>query len=72
MPDDLYTWQRINPLTLEQMQGSQSAGIVARLEDLMRHCREDRHQVQYQDLVEVRYGDGGGRTQPVEVQHVPV
>jgi hypothetical protein len=35
--------------------GSQSAGIVQRLDELMRRVRNDGHRVTYQDLLEVRH-----------------
>lgn len=37
-----------------QQPGSESAGIVQRLEALMRRCREEGHRVTYQDLLQVR------------------
>lgn len=40
--------------TCRAQSGSQSAAIVQRLEDLMRRCREEGHQLTYRDLLEVR------------------
>lgn len=42
----------------KQQQGSESAAIVQRLEDLMRRCREEGHRPAYQDLLRVRYTGG--------------
>lgn len=39
------------------MRGSESSAIVQRLEDLMRRCREEGHQLMYRDLLQVREGD---------------
>lgn len=52
------------------MRGSESVGIVQRLEELMRMCREDGHQLTYQDLARVRYS--GPEEQPHQVRHHPV
>lgn len=41
----------------EQLRGSESSAIVQRLEELMRTCREEHHQVTYLDLLLVRYGE---------------
>lgn len=54
--DDFYTCHRDGPCTRQQLQGSESAAIVQRLESLMRDSREQRHSITYRDLVEVRYG----------------
>lgn len=69
--NDFYTCQRGGQCTREHMPGSQSAGIVQRLDELMRRCREERHQLTYQDLAAVRYG-GDDRQAAREVLHVPV
>lgn len=40
--------------------GAESAGIMQRLDELMRRCREDSHRPTYQDLLEVRTGGRRG------------
>lgn len=38
--------------------GYDKQSIEARLDDLMRRCREDNHQLVYQDLVDLRNNHG--------------
>lgn len=53
-----------------QPSGAQSAGIVQRLDDLMRRAREDGHRITYQDLLEVR--SSGVEVVPTDTHAPPV